>query len=47
MIEVMWKVIEAIIYTQVNISVKFQDILHGFCAKRGTGTAIMELKMDY
>ena len=45
MIEVLWKVLEAIIYTRIKKVVTFHDVLHKFCASRGTGTAIMELKM--
>ena len=34
------------IYTRINYAVQFQDVLHGFCAGRWTGTAIMELKLE-
>ena len=44
--EVVWKVVEAVINTWIKSVVKFHDALHGFCAGRGTGTAIMELKIE-
>jgi Reverse transcriptase (RNA-dependent DNA polymerase)/Ulp1 protease family, C-terminal catalytic domain len=44
-LETLWKVIEAIIDTRISKSVQFHDILHGFRAKRGTGTAIIEAKL--
>ena len=42
---VLWKAVEDIIYTHINMAVMFNDVLHGFCACRGTGTANTELKM--
>ena len=45
MIDVMWKVVEAIIDTRIKTLVTFHDILHVFCASTGTGTASMELNM--
>ena len=45
MLEVLWKVVEAIIDTRIKMVVKFHDVLNIFCASRGTGMAIMELKM--
>ena len=36
---------EAIIDTQLRASVHPHGVLHGFCTGRGTGTAILELKM--
>ena len=41
MLEVMWKVVEGVIDTLVKAAVQFHDVLHGFHAGRGTGTAIM------
>ena len=46
MIKVLGKVVETIIGTRVKMDVKFYDVLHGFSARRVTGTAIMELKMS-
>ena len=43
---VLWKAVEDIIYTHINMAVMFNDVLHGFCACRGTGTANTELKMS-
>ena len=37
--------VEALIYTPLHASLQLHDILHGFWARRGTGTAIMELKL--
>ena len=45
LIEVPWKLVEAIINTWAKIAVKFHDILHGFYSNRGTRTATMELNM--
>ena len=44
LLEVLWKVVEAIINSRVNTAVQFHDILHGFCVRKGTGMNIMELK---
>ena len=43
--EVIWELVEAIIDTWIKTVVTFQDVLHGFCANRGTGTVIIELNM--
>ena len=43
-LEVFWKVMEAIIDTLMKKDVTFHDNLHGFRAGRGTRTAIMELE---
>ena len=45
LIEVLWKVVEAIIDTQIKTMVTFHDFLHGFCAFIGTGAATMKLNM--
>ena len=45
-IEVMWKIVEAVINTPIKMTVKFHDILYGFYTHQGTGTAIMELNMS-
>ena len=42
---VVFKVVEAVIDTWIRTVVKFNDVLHGFCARRGTGTTIMEIKL--
>ena len=44
-LEVMWKVVEAVIYTRIKTVVQFHDVLHGFRAGRGAGTTITELKL--
>ena len=43
--EVMWKVVAAILNRQLTASITFHDLLHGFQAGRGTGTAILEAKL--
>ena len=45
MLEVVWKVTEAVIDTQIKSVVQVHNVLHKFCARRGRGTAIMELKV--
>ena len=44
-LEVVWKVVEAVIDTHIKSVVQFHNVLHRFHAGRGTGTAIMELKL--
>ena len=44
-LEVLWKVVEAIIDKCIKNVVTFHDVLHGFCSERGMGTAIIELKL--
>ena len=46
-IETVWKVVEveAIMDTRVKAVVEFHDFLHGFRPQRGTGTAILEVKL--
>ena len=44
-LEVLWKILEAIIDTRIKTEVMFHDVLHGFYACRGTGTAIIGIKM--
>ena len=45
LLEVFWKVIEAIIDTHIKKAVDFHDVLNGFRVGIGTGTAIMELNL--
>ena len=45
LIEVVWKVAEAVTDIQIKSVVQFHDVFHGFCACRGTRTNIMELKV--
>ena len=45
MLEVLWKMVEAVIDTHILKVVQFHGFLHGFFAGRGAGTAIMELKL--
>ena len=45
LLETLWKVVEALIDTRLCASLQLHDVLHGFWSRRGTGTAIMELKL--
>ena len=45
MLEVVWKVVEAVINTRIKLVFQFHDVLHGFFAGRETRTTIMELKL--
>ena len=45
LLDTLWKVVEAPIDTRLHASLQFHYVLHGFWARRGTGTAIMELKI--
>ena len=40
-----WKVVEAIIDSNIRVSIHFHEVLYGFQARRGTGTTIMELNI--
>ena len=46
LLEIIWKLMEAIIDTRVNSKVKIHDILNGFVNRRGTGTAIIKAKLQ-
>ena len=46
LMETLWKVVEALIYTRLRSSLKFHDVLHRFRSGRGTDTAIMEPNID-
>ena len=43
--EVMWKVVAAIINCRFTASITYNNFLHGFRAGRGTGTATLEAKL--
>ena len=45
LLDVLLKVIEAIIDTRINKAGNFHEFLHGFFTGRGTGTDIIELKL--
>ena len=45
MLEVLWKIVEAIIDTWIKMVVMFYNVLHGLLASRGTRMAMMDLKM--
>ena len=42
LLDIIWKLVEAIIDTRVNSKVKLHDVLHGFVNRRSTGTATIE-----
>ena len=41
LLEVVWKLLEAVIDTKIKPVVQFHDVFHRFSAGRGAGTAIM------
>ena len=45
LVEVMWKVVVAILNRRLTASITFHYFLHGFRAGRGTGTATLESKL--
>ena len=45
LLETLWKVVEALIDTCLHASLQMHKVLYGFRVGRGTGTAIMKLKL--
>ena len=45
LVDVMWKVVVAILQCWLTTSITYHDALHGFQAGRGTGTATLEAKL--
>jgi len=45
LVEALWKLVALIINARLKHSITFHDSLHGFRARRGTGTAIFEAKL--
>ena len=45
LVEVMWKVVAAILNRRITSSITYHDFLYGFRAVRGTGTATLEAKL--
>ena len=43
--EVMWKVVAVILNRRFTSSITYHNVLHGFRAGRGTGTATLEAKL--
>ena len=43
--EVMWKVVAAILNRWLTASITFHEFFHGFRAGRGTGTATLNAKL--
>ena len=45
LVEVMWKVVAAILNRRFTASITYHNFLHGFRADHGTGTATLEAKL--
>ena len=45
LVELMWKVVAAILNRRLTASITFHDFLHGFRSGRGTGTSTLEAKL--
>jgi len=45
LLEVIYKLVSAIINRRLTEAIAFHDAVHGFCTGRGTGTATIELKL--
>ena len=45
LLEIVWKVVKAVINAWVKAVVQLHDVLYKFCAGRGTVASIMELKI--
>ena len=45
LMEVMWKVVAAVLNSHFTASITYHDFLHGFWAGHGTGTATLEAKL--
>ena len=45
LVDVMWKVVAAVLNRRITASITFHNFLHGFQAGRGTGTATPEAKI--
>ena len=43
LIEIVWKVVEAVINTRIKSIVQFHNVLHVFCSGKGTGPLIWSL----
>ena len=46
LLELLWKVLEAVVNTWIKTDVQFHDILHGFRDHQGIGMAIMEINVN-
>ena len=45
LVEVMWKVMAAILHCRLTTAITYHDALHGLRAGRGTGTVTLEAKL--
>ena len=45
LVEVMWKVVAAILHRRLTTSITYHDFLHEFRAGHGTGTATLKAKL--
>ena len=46
LVDTIWKVCTSIVNSRLQSSILLHDVLHGFQQGRGTGTAIMEAKLE-
>ena len=42
---ILWKALSGVINRKIRAALKFHDVLHGFRARPGTGTAYLEYKL--
>jgi hypothetical protein len=45
LLEVTWKVLSSLVDKRISRNITYHDSVHGFRAKRGTGTAVFEAKL--
>ena len=45
MVKVLWKAVTSLLNQRLTEAIKFHDVLHGFRASRGTGTAALEASL--
>ena len=45
LMEVMWKVVAAVLNSHFTASITYHDFLHGFWASRSTGTTTLKAKL--
>ena len=45
LVEVMWKLVEAVLNFRITASISYHDFLHGFRSGHGTGNATLKSKL--
>ena len=45
LVEVIWETVTSLLNRRLATPIKLHDVLHGFWAGRGTGTAALEVKL--